>query len=49
VKKTDAAQAARQSRIIELAGRVSTNAARDMAQGSNRVVLDPRPTGVGGG
>jgi len=53
VKKTEATEAARQSRKIGLAGRVSTSAARDMAMatGSNRVTLGPRPQGVaeGGG
>jgi hypothetical protein len=53
VKKTEATEAARQSRTIGLAGRASTSAARDMATatGANRVALGPRPQGVaeGGG
>jgi len=46
VKKREATEAARQSRNIGLAGRVPTSAAQDMATGSNRVVLRPRPEGV---
>jgi len=51
VKKREATEAARQSRKIRLARHVSTSAARNMATGSNSVVLDPRPQGVaeGGG
>jgi len=53
VKKTEAAEAAQQSRNILLAGLESKRAARDRATatGPNRVVLGPRPKGVaeGGG
>jgi len=51
VKKREATKAARQSRKIGLAGRAPTSAAQDMATGSNRVMLGPRPQGVaeGGG
>jgi hypothetical protein len=50
-KKREATEAARQNRKIGLAGRAPARAARDMATGSNRVVLGPRPQGVaeGGG
>jgi len=43
MKKREAIEAARQSRKIEIAGRGSTSAARDMAIGSNRAVLGPTP------
>jgi hypothetical protein len=50
-KKAEATRAARQSRII--GQRASTNAATDVASGTNRVVLGPRRKGaaeeVGGG
>jgi len=48
VKKTEAAEAARQKRKIWLAGRESKSAARDRqtATGSNRVVLGPTHKGV---
>jgi len=49
VKKREATEAACQSRKIRLAGRAPTSAARDMATGSNRVVLGPRPQGVAEG
>jgi len=53
VKKTEAAEAARQNRKIGLAGRASKSAAwdRETAPGSNRVVGGPRHKGVaqGGG
>jgi hypothetical protein len=51
MKKSEATKAVRQSRKIGLAGRAPTSAAQDMATGSNRVVLRPRPQGVveGGG
>jgi len=51
VKKREATAAAGQSRKIGLARRESTSAARNMATGSNSVVLGPRPHGVaeGGG
>jgi len=51
VKKREATEAARQSRKIGLAGRAPLSAAQDMATGSNRVMLGPRPQGVaeGGG
>ena len=53
MKKTEATEAARQSRKIGLEGRASTSAARDIAteMGANRVALGPRPQGVaeGGG
>ena len=53
VKKTEATEAAQQSRKIGLAGRASTSTARDMATatGANSVALGPRPHGVleGGG
>jgi hypothetical protein len=46
VKKREATEAAQQSRNIGLAGRWPTRAAQDMATGSNRVVLGPRPQRV---
>jgi len=51
VKNRDATASPRQSRKIGLAGRASTSAARNMAMGSNRVVLGSTPWGVaeGGG
>jgi len=51
MKNKEATEAAQQSRKIELAGRAPTSAAQDMAMGSNRVMLGPRPQGVaeGGG
>jgi len=49
MKKREATEAARQSRKIGLAGRAPASADRDMATGSNRVVLGPRPQGVAGG
>jgi len=50
-KKREATKAVQQNRKIGLAGRAPARAARDMATGSNRVVLGPRPQGVaeGGG
>jgi hypothetical protein len=46
VKKREATEAAWQSRKIVLGERAPTRAARDMASGSNRVVLGHRPQGV---
>jgi len=48
VKNTETTEVAQQSRSIELAGQVSTSAARDMAMamGSDRVALGSRPQGV---
>jgi len=46
VKKREAAEAARQSRTIGLAGLAPTSAARDMATGSNRVVFGTQPHGM---
>jgi hypothetical protein len=50
-KKWEATEEARQNRNIELEGRAPARADQDMATGSNRVVLSPRPQGVaeGGG
>jgi len=51
-KKTKAARAARQSWKIGQAGQASTLTATDVASGTNRVVLGPRPEGTaaeGGG
>jgi hypothetical protein len=45
-KKREATEAARQNRQIGLTGRAPARAARDMATGSNRVVLGPRHQGV---
>jgi len=47
----EATEGVQQSRITGLAGRALTSARRDIATGSNRVVLGPRPQGVveGGG
>ena len=51
VKKRDATEAPRQSSKIGLTGRAPPSAALDMATGSNRVMLGPRPYRVaeGGG
>jgi hypothetical protein len=51
VKERESTKAARQTRKIGLAGVASTSVARDMATGSNRVVLGPRTQVVaeGGG
>jgi len=48
MKKTEAIEAARQSRKLGLAGRASTSADRDMATatGAYRAALGPRPQGV---
>jgi len=43
VRKREAAEAARQSRKIERAGRAPTSTPEDMATGSNRVMLGLRP------
>ena len=49
--KREDTEAARLSRKIQVSGRAPTSAAQDIATGSNRVVLGPRPQGVaeGGG
>ena len=49
VNAREATEAARRSRRIGRAGRAPASAARDMATGSNRVVLGPRPQVVVGG
>jgi hypothetical protein len=46
VKKREAMEAARQNRTIGLALPAPARAARDMANGSNRVMLGSRPQGV---
>ena len=48
VKTREPTEAARLSRKIQRAGLAPASAARDMATGSNRVVLGPRPQGVAG-